>query len=48
MSGDDTADAYLRDYENIFGMTSDDFLLVAKNRLLEMPPLRLYSEDSRK
>ncbi|MGP1511457.1 MAG: insulinase family protein [Treponema sp.] len=48
MSGDDTTDAYLRDYENIFGMTSDDFLLVAKNRILEMPPLRLYSEDSRK
>lgn len=46
MSGDDTADAYLRDYENIFGMTSDDFLLAAK-RLLEEPPLRLYSEDSR-
>ena len=47
MSGDDTADAYLRDYENIFGMTADDFLLAAK-RLLEELPLRLYSEDSRK
>lgn len=42
------AKRYIKEYEIISSATAQDFLTVAQKYLLEKPPLRIYSKDSKK